>query len=111
MREHKPGSSPRSRPVLLASSWVWLLIQEATGGRENPTPLERMVFVGDSDADRKSAVQLGLRFLENRYNAMRHNIKSLIRSLDPEGHPFLTGRAGELLSAINDIESKIKQLP
>jgi phosphoglycolate phosphatase-like HAD superfamily hydrolase len=74
-------------------------------------PLERMVFVGDSNADHKSAAQLGLRFLENRHNAARYGVKSLIKSLDPEGHPFITGRPGELVAAINDIETKITRLP
>ncbi len=74
-------------------------------------PLERMVFVGDFDADYKSAAQLGLHFIENRMNATRHNRRSLIKSLDPEGHPFLTGNPGELSSAIQKIEARVHQLP
>jgi phosphoglycolate phosphatase-like HAD superfamily hydrolase len=84
----------------------FLRISNITG-----VPLNRMVFVGDSEADYKSAGQLGLRFLENRTNAMRYGLKSLIKSLDPQGHPFLTGRPGELASAIREMELKIGRLP
>jgi phosphoglycolate phosphatase-like HAD superfamily hydrolase len=74
-------------------------------------PLERMLFVGDSDADHKSAAQLGLHFLENRQNAIRLGLNSLIKSLDPEGHPFLTGGPGELIAAVKEIDAKVDKLP
>jgi phosphoglycolate phosphatase-like HAD superfamily hydrolase len=40
-------------------------------------PLERMIFIGDSDADYRAAAQLGLHFIENRHNAERHGRRSL----------------------------------
>jgi FMN phosphatase YigB (HAD superfamily) len=55
-------------------------------------PLERMVFIGDSDAHYRSPAQLGIHFVENRYNAIRHDVGSLVKSLDPEGRPFLSAR-------------------
>lgn len=71
-------------------------------------PLERMVFIGDSDADHKSAAQLGLHFVENRHNAIRHKLATLIKSLDPDGHLSLTGKSGELRAALAEVESRAK---
>jgi phosphoglycolate phosphatase-like HAD superfamily hydrolase len=71
-------------------------------------PLERMIFVGDSDADYKSAAQIGLNFVESRYNAQRHGRTSLVNSLDPKGRPFLLGKKGELLTAIQAIEARLE---
>lgn len=84
----------------------FLRISNMTG-----VPLERMIFVGDSNADYRSASQLGLHFVENRYNAMRHGRISLIKSLDPERRPFLTGKLGELPSVIQSIEARVARLP
>src|SRR5262249_36239328 len=47
-------------------------------------PLPRIAFVGDSDADYRSARQLGIRFIENRFNADFYSKPSLIR--DPEAN-------------------------
>jgi len=74
-------------------------------------PLERMIFVGDSDADYRSAAQVGLHFVENRYNAKIHGRESLVKSLDPVGRRFLSGKEGELISAVKAIEAKLGRLP
>jgi phosphoglycolate phosphatase-like HAD superfamily hydrolase len=72
-------------------------------------PLERMVFVGDSNSDYRSARQLGLRFIESRYNAELFHVKSLVSSDEAVDHPFLLGEEqGELIAAIKKIESAAK---
>jgi hypothetical protein len=37
--------------------------------------------------------------------------ESLIKSLDPEGRPSLTGKSGELLAALMTIESNVEKYP
>lgn len=73
-------------------------------------PLERMVFVGDSDADYRAATQLGLRFIENRFNAARHNRRSLIKTVDAKIDHFISKDAseGELVAQIKRMEAEIE---
>jgi phosphoglycolate phosphatase-like HAD superfamily hydrolase len=76
-------------------------------------PLERMVFIGDSNADYRSADQLGLHFIENRHNAIRLQLprQSLIESLDPDGRLFITGKAGDLSNVLAEMERKVESMP
>jgi phosphoglycolate phosphatase-like HAD superfamily hydrolase/transcriptional regulator with XRE-family HTH domain len=73
-------------------------------------PLERMVFVGDSDADFKAARQIGVHFIENWYNASQHQSlikrKSLIKSGRAD-HRISGSAEGELRSTIGKIEADI----
>jgi len=73
-------------------------------------PLDRMAFIGDSDADFRAARQLGLKFIESRFNAERFHRDSLIRSRTTEDETFIIGPAakGGLLAAIARVEASIK---
>jgi phosphoglycolate phosphatase-like HAD superfamily hydrolase len=70
-------------------------------------PLERMVFVGDSEADYRAATQLGIPFIENAFNARGCGMESLITSSDG-GHDIISGKLpGELIEKIRRIEDRI----
>jgi phosphoglycolate phosphatase-like HAD superfamily hydrolase len=72
-------------------------------------PLERMVFIGDSHADYRSARQLGIRFIENRYNADIYRRASLIRDPDPKLEGVLSRESteGELTRLLEAIEASL----
>lgn len=75
-------------------------------------PLERMIFVGDSDSDFRAAQQLGLNYIENRHNAARFGRKSLITStLTPTSY-FISkdAEAGELRKQVARIEADIAEV-
>jgi len=70
-------------------------------------PLDRMVFVGDSDADYRSARQLGVKFIENRFNAEFYRRQTLIKDPAPEVDGILPKECGEtalteLIKGIDD---------
>ncbi|MCB1519519.1 MAG: TIR domain-containing protein [Hyphomicrobiaceae bacterium] len=68
-------------------------------------PLDRMAFVGDSDSDYRAARQLGVEFIENRYNAIKNGRKTLLRE-GGSNHLGITGsKAGELIDCVNRIEA------
>jgi phosphoglycolate phosphatase-like HAD superfamily hydrolase len=68
-------------------------------------PLERMIFVGDSDADYRAAKQLSVPFIENTVNARRLGRQSLIKSAIGE-HEVISGKKpGELIEKIGKIEN------
>jgi phosphoglycolate phosphatase-like HAD superfamily hydrolase len=70
-------------------------------------PLQRMAFVGDSDADYRSARQLGIRFIENRFNADFYKVPSLIRDPNPQLEGVLSEKSsddGELARILARIE-------
>jgi phosphoglycolate phosphatase-like HAD superfamily hydrolase len=73
-------------------------------------PLERMVFVGDSDADFRAASQLGMPFIENGFNAARYERRSLIRQSMPRGLWRLSAdaRPGDLAALIGQIEEHVR---
>jgi phosphoglycolate phosphatase-like HAD superfamily hydrolase len=72
-------------------------------------PLERMVFIGDSHADYRSARQLGIRFIENRYNADIYRRASLIRDSNPVLQGILSRESteGELTRLLEAIEASL----
>lgn len=72
-------------------------------------PLERMAFVGDSDADFRAARQLGLKFIESRLNARSFRRESLVRSRVPGDDAFIvdTDAGSTLLAAIDQVESAL----
>lgn len=72
-------------------------------------PLERMIFVGDSDADYRSARRLGIHYIENRFNAAQHGRETLIKTLDSKAAHFISGAAepGELKAQVGKIEAEI----
>lgn len=72
-------------------------------------PLERMAFVGDSEADFRAARQLGLKFIESRLNARNFGKESLIRSRTPQDDLFIvdTDARNTLLAAIEQVESAL----
>ena len=71
-------------------------------------PLDRMIFIGDSDADYRAAVQLGMSFIENTYNADEHGCGTLIKK--PQGrHYRISGQQpGELKACIAQIERELQ---
>jgi phosphoglycolate phosphatase-like HAD superfamily hydrolase len=72
-------------------------------------PLDRMAFIGDSDADFRTARQLGLKFIESRANANRFGRSTLIRSRAPEDDDFVIGADGAgLIEAIARVEASIR---
>jgi phosphoglycolate phosphatase-like HAD superfamily hydrolase len=73
-------------------------------------PLERMIFVGDSDADYRASSQLGVHFIENRYNAARHEMPSLVKTLDAKIEHFISKQAseGELIAQVKKIEADLE---
>jgi len=72
-------------------------------------PLERMAFVGDSEADFRAARQLGLKFIESRLNARSFEKDSLIRSRAPGDDAFIVDidAQSSLLAAIDQVESAL----
>src|SRR5262249_18097709 len=56
-------------------------------------PLERMIFVGDSDSDYRAATQLGIPFIENTFNANMCNRSSLVVSSDGKHEVISRDRA------------------
>jgi phosphoglycolate phosphatase-like HAD superfamily hydrolase len=70
-------------------------------------PLERMIFVGDSEADYRAAKQLGIPFIENAFNAQSCGVESLIKS--PDGtHDVISGKVpGELIETVRRIEVRL----
>jgi phosphoglycolate phosphatase-like HAD superfamily hydrolase len=68
-------------------------------------PLSRMCFIGDSDADFRAARQLGLKFIENRINANKYNLPSLIDSREPSDEEIFIDR-----SSGNDLRSVIDRV-
>jgi phosphoglycolate phosphatase-like HAD superfamily hydrolase len=72
-------------------------------------PFDRMIFVGDSDADYRAAMQLGMSFIENTYNADEHKRGTLIRK--PEGrHRRISGQQpGELKTCVAQIEQELEE--
>lgn len=74
-------------------------------------PLERMIFIGDSDADYRAAKQLGLWFIENRFNAGRYGRASLIRELKDQEILHLSSRSGpgDLAAVIRKIDTQLQQ--
>lgn len=75
-------------------------------------PLDRMIFVGDSDADYRSAKQLGLWFVECRINAKDHGRKTLVKSRAPDEDEYIVGSGKNqgLLAVISRIEGQMQQL-
>ena len=70
-------------------------------------PLERMIFVGDSDSDYRAATQLGIPFIENAYNAKSCGMESLISS-NAGARAIISGTVpGELIDSIRKIEAQI----
>ena len=71
-------------------------------------PINRMVFVGDSDADYRSARQLGMPFIENSYNAEYYGKSSLIRDPEPvlAGHLARSSSPGTLISIISGLPAQ-----
>jgi len=73
-------------------------------------PLDRMVFVGDSDSDYKAARQVRLAFIENKCNAIRYKVEreTLIDAPAADRPPFITGsKDGELISEIRKIDAAL----
>ena len=70
-------------------------------------PLDRMLFVGDSDADYRSARQLSVKFVENRFNAELHSKGSLIRDPVPllAGALSKTSNIGELSRIVHKVDA------
>lgn len=54
-------------------------------------PFSRMVFVGDSDADFRTAKQLGLKFIESRFNAARYGRETLVSSREQGDELYVVG--------------------
>ena len=54
-------------------------------------PFSRMVFVGDSDADFRTAKQLGLKFIESRFNAARYDRETLVSSREQGDELYVVG--------------------
>ena len=76
-------------------------------------PLERMIFVGDSDADYRAAKQLSVPFIENKFNAGRYGRASLIRELENQQDWWVLSSnsgPGGLSTIIKAIESKVQPL-
>jgi phosphoglycolate phosphatase-like HAD superfamily hydrolase len=73
-------------------------------------PLDRMVFIGDSNADFRAATQLGIHFIENRHNAILHQIPggSRIKNASAVKYHISGTDDGELLTAIGKIENEIR---
>jgi phosphoglycolate phosphatase-like HAD superfamily hydrolase len=68
-------------------------------------PLERMIFVGDSNSDYRAATQLGIPFIENAFNARAYGLTSLIAHGPRE---IISGTVpGELIEKIRKIEAQI----
>ena len=72
-------------------------------------PLERMAFVGDSEADFRAARQLGLKFIESRLNARSFGRESLIRSRAAGDDAFIvdTDVRNTLPAAIDEVERSL----
>jgi phosphoglycolate phosphatase-like HAD superfamily hydrolase len=72
-------------------------------------PLERMIFVGDSDADYRAAKQLGMPFIENRFNAGRYGRPSLIREKESQDWWVLSSNSGpgDLSAIVREIEAQV----
>jgi len=72
-------------------------------------PFERMIFIGDSDSDFRTARQLGLKFIESRFNAMKHGRDSLVTSRQPEDETYAVGgkEKVELKSVIARIDGSM----
>lgn len=72
-------------------------------------PLERMIFVGDSDGDYRAATQLGMSFIENTYNANLHKCDTLIKKSEGQ-HERISGRvSGELKASVARIEQQLHE--
>jgi phosphoglycolate phosphatase-like HAD superfamily hydrolase len=74
-------------------------------------PLSRMVFIGDSDADYRSARQLGMKFIENRFNVDLYKRESLIRGPNPSVAGILRQDSpeGELSRLLADVEATLSK--
>lgn len=71
-------------------------------------PVERMVFVGDSNADYLASSQLGIPFIENTFNAEKNGYATLITEGSyAREHSFTGTRSGELLAAVSAISEKL----
>lgn len=70
-------------------------------------PLERMIFVGDSDSDYRAAVQLGIPFIENIFNAKVNGLDSLIAGASGARETISGKVPGELIEKIRKIEAQI----
>lgn len=66
-------------------------------------PLDRMVFVGDSEADFQAAKQLGMPFIENRYAARKNGRESLLKGGPTKFYISGEAKPGELVSAVQAI--------
>jgi phosphoglycolate phosphatase-like HAD superfamily hydrolase len=72
-------------------------------------PLERMIFIGDSDADYRAAKQLALPFIENSFNAGRYGRLSLIREQGPRNWLVLSSTSGPggLIALVKKVEVQL----
>ena len=72
-------------------------------------PLERMIVVGDSNNDYKSASLLGITFIEARMNAAKHGLRTLINLEDGERLEFSFGEftSGGFEKELENAETKV----
>lgn len=71
-------------------------------------PLDRMVFVGDSDADYQAANQVDLSYIENQCNAIDYGMpgNTLIKEPNANRDTITGKKPGELIKIIKEIEQR-----